>query len=90
MHLAKNQGKAMAMNTGALLARHELLVCIDGDALLDPQSLRWTARVFGRPDVGAMAPPAAAVASPSGSGRRLSAYWRCSHSDEAGHAWRAD
>jgi len=55
VHLAKNQGKATAMNTGALLARHELLVCIDGDALLDPQALRWTARVFSRADVGAMA-----------------------------------
>ena len=42
----KNQGKATALNIGALLARHELLVCIDGDALLDPQALRWIARAF--------------------------------------------
>src|SRR4029077_12296411 len=55
VHLAKNQGKATAMNTGALLARHELLVCIDGDALLDPQCLRWTARAFSRAHVGAIA-----------------------------------
>src|SRR4249919_461872 len=30
VHLASNQGKATALNTGALLAKHELLVCIDG------------------------------------------------------------
>ena len=35
IHLAENQGKAVALRTGALLARHEILVCIDGDALLD-------------------------------------------------------
>jgi poly-beta-1,6-N-acetyl-D-glucosamine synthase len=29
VHLAANQDKATALNTGALLARHELLVCID-------------------------------------------------------------
>jgi biofilm PGA synthesis N-glycosyltransferase PgaC len=55
VHLAKNQGKAAAMNIGALLARHELLVCIDGDALLDPQSLRWIARAFSRANVGGLA-----------------------------------
>lgn len=41
VHLAKNQGKAIALNTGALLARNEVLVCIDGDALLDPDALTW-------------------------------------------------
>ena len=55
VHLAENQGKATAMNTGALLARHELLVCIDGDALLDPQALRWIARAFRRGNVGGLA-----------------------------------
>ena len=44
VHLAANQGKATALNTGALLAKHELLVCIDGDALLDPQAMRWISR----------------------------------------------
>src|SRR4029453_12642897 len=53
--LAANQGKATALNTGALLARHELLVCIDGDALIDPQSLHWIARVFRRADIGGLA-----------------------------------
>jgi poly-beta-1,6-N-acetyl-D-glucosamine synthase len=55
VHLAANQGKATAMNTGALMAKHELVVCIDGDALLDPQALRWIARAFRRGDVGGLA-----------------------------------
>jgi biofilm PGA synthesis N-glycosyltransferase PgaC len=41
IHLSENQGKAMALRTGALLARHEILVCIDGDALLDRRAARW-------------------------------------------------
>jgi biofilm PGA synthesis N-glycosyltransferase PgaC len=52
VHLAANQGKATALNAGGLLARHELLVGIDGDALLDPQALRWIARAFRRGNVG--------------------------------------
>jgi biofilm PGA synthesis N-glycosyltransferase PgaC len=55
VHLAKNSGKATALNVGSLLARHELLVCIDADALLDPHALRWIAQVFRRADVGGMA-----------------------------------
>jgi len=54
VHLAKNQGKATAMNVGALMAKHEILVCIDGDALLDPHSLRWVALAFQRPLIGAL------------------------------------
>jgi biofilm PGA synthesis N-glycosyltransferase PgaC len=38
VHLAQNQGKAMGLTAGALLARHDILVCIDGDALLDRQA----------------------------------------------------
>jgi len=41
VHMGTNQGKAMALQAGSLLARHELLLCIDGDALLDPQCARW-------------------------------------------------
>src|SRR4051812_47445787 len=55
VHLASNQGKATALNTGAMLAKHELLTCIDGDALLDPQALRWIARAFRRGNVGGLA-----------------------------------
>src|SRR5262245_48862511 len=53
--LAVNQGKAIALKTGALLARHEILVCIDGDALLEPQALYWIARDFRRHTVGGLA-----------------------------------
>lgn len=54
VNLAQNQGKATAMNVGAMLARHELLVLIDGDALLDPYALRWVAWQFTQPFVGGM------------------------------------
>jgi biofilm PGA synthesis N-glycosyltransferase PgaC len=46
VHLATNQGKSTALNVGALAARHELLVCIDGDALLDRHALTWFVRRF--------------------------------------------
>lgn len=52
VHLAANQGKATALNTGGLLAKHEILVGIDGDAMLDPQALHWIARAFRRANVG--------------------------------------
>jgi biofilm PGA synthesis N-glycosyltransferase PgaC len=46
VHLNTNQGKSAALNAGALAARHELLVCIDGDALLDWHALTWLVRRF--------------------------------------------
>jgi biofilm PGA synthesis N-glycosyltransferase PgaC len=55
VHLAKNSGKAIALSTGASLARYELLVCIDGDALLDPHALHWIATAFLVSGVGAVA-----------------------------------
>jgi len=55
VHLARNQGKAMALQAGALLARHEILLCVDGDALLDPHSAHWLVRHFvDDPDVAAV------------------------------------
>ena len=48
VHLASNQGKALALRAGALLARHELLLCIDADALLDPRAVGWMVRHFQR------------------------------------------
>jgi poly-beta-1,6-N-acetyl-D-glucosamine synthase len=54
IHMARNQGKATALNAGALLANHEILVCIDGDALIDPRCLRWIANAFQRTDLGAL------------------------------------
>jgi len=54
-HLARNQGKAMALQAGALLARHDLLIGIDGDALLDAHAAYWMVRHFvAEPQVGAV------------------------------------
>ena len=41
IHHAANQGKAMALTSGALLTPNEYLICIDSDALLDPYATRW-------------------------------------------------
>ncbi|NBX40756.1 MAG: poly-beta-1,6 N-acetyl-D-glucosamine synthase, partial [Gammaproteobacteria bacterium] len=46
VHLASNQGKAMALQAGALLAKHEILIGIDGDALLDRYAAHWIVRHF--------------------------------------------
>jgi len=54
VHLAANQGKAIAMNVGGLLANHEILVLIDGDALLDPHALRWVAATMRSPQIGGL------------------------------------
>jgi biofilm PGA synthesis N-glycosyltransferase PgaC len=45
----------MALQAGSLLAKHEILVCIDGDALLDPHCAHWMVRHFVEdPDVAAV------------------------------------
>ncbi len=55
VHFAKNQGKAMALRMGALVARGEYLVCIDGDAVLDPNATAYIVRLFiNTPRVGAV------------------------------------
>lgn len=41
VHLAENQGKAVALRTAAIAARYEYLVCVDGDALLDEYATHW-------------------------------------------------
>lgn len=46
VHLAANQGKAMALQAGSLLARSEFLIGIDGDALHDPHAAHWMVRHF--------------------------------------------
>ena len=38
IHLAHNQGKAVALTTAALMTSAEYLACIDADALLDPDA----------------------------------------------------
>ena len=55
IHLQTNQGKAMGLRAGCLAARYELLVCLDGDALLDRHATRWLTRHFiDGPRVGAV------------------------------------
>ncbi len=41
IHLDSNHGKANALRVGALAARSEYLVCIDGDALLEEHAVHW-------------------------------------------------
>ncbi len=41
LHLGRNLGKANALRMGALAARSEYLVCVDGDALLDEYATHW-------------------------------------------------
>ncbi|PZT07318.1 poly-beta-1,6 N-acetyl-D-glucosamine synthase [Stenotrophomonas maltophilia] len=41
LHLDRNLGKANALRMGALAARSEYLVCIDGDAMLEEHALHW-------------------------------------------------
>ena len=53
IHLAQNKGKALALKTGALMAQGKFLVCIDGDALLEPNAVAWLVhRLQMRPQVG--------------------------------------
>ena len=55
IHLASNQGKSTALNVGALAARGDILVCIDGDALLEPHAVTWFVRRFQcEPQLGAL------------------------------------
>ncbi len=46
VNLHTNQGKAVGLHTAAILAKSEILVCIDGDALLAPEAIAWMARHF--------------------------------------------
>ncbi|WP_165460307.1 poly-beta-1,6-N-acetyl-D-glucosamine synthase [Atlantibacter sp.] len=41
IHLAENQGKAVALKTGTAAAKSEWLVCIDGDAILDKHAVAF-------------------------------------------------
>jgi len=55
VHLAGNQGKAVALNVGALMSASNILVCIDGDALLDRYATHWLVRQFlSSPRLGAV------------------------------------
>ncbi|GHA73569.1 poly-beta-1,6-N-acetyl-D-glucosamine synthase [Cognatilysobacter bugurensis] len=55
VHLDRNLGKANALRMGALAARSEYLICIDGDALLDPYAMHWMVwHLTSGPRVGAV------------------------------------
>jgi len=55
IHFPTNQGKAMGLRMAALAAKHEYLICLDGDAMLDPHATRWLIRHFVEgPRVGAV------------------------------------
>jgi poly-beta-1,6-N-acetyl-D-glucosamine synthase len=55
VNLASNQGKAVGLRTAALLANSEILIGIDGDALLAPNATAWIVRHFLEdPNVGAV------------------------------------
>lgn len=55
VNLAENQGKALGLQAGALLAKYEYLVCIDGDALIDQHCVHWMVKHFIRyPEVAAV------------------------------------
>lgn len=55
IHLAKNQGKAVGLNTAAMVARYDYFLCIDGDSLVDPHCLHWMMRhLINSPRVGAV------------------------------------
>ena len=50
-----NGGKASALNTGIALARTPLVLCMDGDSRLHPDTLHYAVRHFADPRVGAVA-----------------------------------
>jgi biofilm PGA synthesis N-glycosyltransferase PgaC len=53
--LERNLGKAQALNLGALATGTEYLMCIDADALLDPEAIHWMVFDLERsPRVGAV------------------------------------
>jgi cellulose synthase/poly-beta-1,6-N-acetylglucosamine synthase-like glycosyltransferase/peptidoglycan/xylan/chitin deacetylase (PgdA/CDA1 family) len=50
-----NGGKANALNTGIALAKHDLIVTVDGDTVFEPDSIRMLVQPFASPAVGAVA-----------------------------------
>lgn len=55
VHLAQNQGKAMALRMGAMAANSDVLVCIDGDAWLDSDAVAYLCMpLFRKARVGAI------------------------------------
>ncbi|GLZ46973.1 bi-functional transferase/deacetylase [Actinomycetospora sp. NBRC 106375] len=51
----ENSGKPAALNAGIAHARHDLIVMIDGDTVLEPSTVGRLVQPFGDPSVGAVA-----------------------------------
>jgi cellulose synthase/poly-beta-1,6-N-acetylglucosamine synthase-like glycosyltransferase/peptidoglycan/xylan/chitin deacetylase (PgdA/CDA1 family) len=49
-----NGGKSSALNTGIALARHDLIVMVDGDTIFEPDSIRRLVQPMADPAVGAV------------------------------------
>src|SRR5690554_3554531 len=50
-----NGGKSKALNAGIKMARAEIVLCMDGDSQLSPDSIRLAVRHFTNPEIGAVA-----------------------------------
>ncbi|GIJ52124.1 hypothetical protein Val02_90100 [Virgisporangium aliadipatigenens] len=50
-----NGGKPNALNVGVALAKHELIVMVDGDTVFEKDAVRQLVQPFGDPSVGAVA-----------------------------------
>ncbi len=50
-----NGGKAKALNAGIRYSKAEIVLCVDGDSQLAPESLRMAVRHFAKPEIGAVA-----------------------------------
>jgi cellulose synthase/poly-beta-1,6-N-acetylglucosamine synthase-like glycosyltransferase len=50
-----NGGKSSALNLGVKISRAEFVLCMDGDSLLTPPSLKMAVRHFVNPEIGAVA-----------------------------------
>ncbi|MBZ0199440.1 MAG: glycosyltransferase [Ignavibacteriaceae bacterium] len=50
-----NGGKAKALNAGIRYSKSEIVLCMDGDSQLSPDSIRLAVRHFSNPEIGAVA-----------------------------------
>lgn len=50
-----NGGKSKALNAGIKFSKSEIVLCMDGDSQLSPDSVRLAVRHFSNPEIGAVA-----------------------------------
>lgn len=53
--LSRNQGKKHALYRGILMARHDVIVTVDSDSIVEKKALRNIVSAFAAPDVGGVA-----------------------------------